>query len=392
MILGRVGRATGSTASRQCKTGRSLGFRGALGDPTARLPLLPLATAAAATERLRLGTGVALAFTRSPLETAMSALDLDLISGGRVVLGLGPSVQFVNEHWHGVPYDKPLKRLREAVTLIRLILDRGYTGELGKWEGTYYKVDLSGLNVIAKPVHPHIPVYLPALFSSAVRLAADLADGLAGHPIWSLRWIREQVITTLGARLEQSHKARREFDLNLFTFVAINPDRRQGIADARGTVAFYASISQYEKYFAAHGFGEPARRAASAAQQHDYSAMLSAIPDDMVETFAVVGTPDEVQSKLIEVWKLADSVTVIAPTNFLTPDPGPEVPTSNRNHALSIAITTIICSTSSPRSFATRTSAWRLLRRYKSGASPSLPEQTLRPSSNSQGLVGTLCA
>jgi alkanesulfonate monooxygenase SsuD/methylene tetrahydromethanopterin reductase-like flavin-dependent oxidoreductase (luciferase family) len=85
-------------------------------------------------------------------------------------------------------------------------------------------------------------------------------------------------------------------------------------------VAFYASISQYEKYFAAHGFGEPARRAASAAQQHDYSAMLSAISDDMVETFAVVGTPDEVQSKLIEVWKLADSVTVIALTNFLTPD------------------------------------------------------------------------
>lgn len=86
------------------------------------------------------------------------------------------------------------------------------------------------------------------------------------------------------------------------------------------TVAFYASISQYEKYFAAHGFGEAARRAASAAQQHDYSAMLSAIPDDMVDTFAIVGTPEEVQSKLIEVCELADSITVIAPTNFLTPD------------------------------------------------------------------------
>ena len=283
-------------------------------------PFLPLATAAAATEHLKLGTGVALAFTRSPLETAMSALDLDLISGGRVVLGVGPSVQFVNEHWHGVPYDKPLKRLREAVTLIRLILDRGYTGELGKWEGTYYKVDLSGLNVIPKPVRPHIPLFLPALFTGAVRLAAELADGLVGHPIWSLRWIRDQVIPTLGTRLEQTHKARRGFELNLFTYVAINLDRRQALADARGTVAFYASISQYEKYFAAHGFGEAARRAASAAQQHDHSAMLSAIPDDMVETFAIVGTPDEVQSKLIEVWELADSVTVIAPINLLTPD------------------------------------------------------------------------
>ena len=120
--------------------------------------------------------------------------------------------------------------------------------------------------------------------------------------------------------MEQTHKARGQFDLNLFTYVAINLDRRQALADARGTVAFYASISQYEKYFAAHGFGEAARRAASAAQQHDHSAMLSAIPDDMVETFAIVGTPDEVQSKLIEVWELADSVTVIAPINLLTPD------------------------------------------------------------------------
>jgi len=247
------------------KQAEAWGLEGLWGIQLPGPAFLPLATAAAGTERLKLGTGVALAFTRSPLETAMSALDLDFISGGRVVLGVGPSVQFVNEHWHGVRYEKPLKRLREAVTLIRLILDRGYTGELGKWEGTYYKVDLSGLNVIPKPVCPHIPLYLPALFTSAVRLAAEVADGLVGHPIWSLRWIREQVIPTLGKHLEQTHKAREGFELNLFTYVAINPDRRQAIADARGTVAFYASIAQYEKYFTAHGFGEAAHSAASAA-------------------------------------------------------------------------------------------------------------------------------
>jgi alkanesulfonate monooxygenase SsuD/methylene tetrahydromethanopterin reductase-like flavin-dependent oxidoreductase (luciferase family) len=102
--------------------------------------------------------------------------------------------------------------------------------------------------------------------------------------------------------------------------LAINPDRRQALADARGTVARYASISQYEKYFAAHGFGEAARGAASAAQQHDQSTMLSAIPDSMVETFAIVGTPEEVRSKLAAVWEVADSVTVMAPTTFLTPE------------------------------------------------------------------------
>jgi alkanesulfonate monooxygenase SsuD/methylene tetrahydromethanopterin reductase-like flavin-dependent oxidoreductase (luciferase family) len=250
----------------------------------------------------------------------MSALDLDLISGGRVVLGVGPSVQFINEHWHGVPYDKPLKRLREAVTLIRLIVEQGYTGELGKWEGTYYQVDLSSLTFLPQPVRPHIPLYLPALFTGAVRLAAEIADGLVGHPMWSLGWIREQVMPTLNTHLQQAHKAREAFELNLFTYVAINPDRRQALADARGTVARYASISQYEKYFAAHGFGDAARRAASAAQQHDHATMLRAIPDNMAETFAIVGTPEEVRSKLAAVGEVADSVTVMAPTTFLTPE------------------------------------------------------------------------
>jgi probable F420-dependent oxidoreductase len=302
------------------KQAEAWGLEGLWGYQLPGPAFLPLATAAAGTERLRLGTGVALAFTRSPLETAMSALDLDVISGGRVVLGIGPSVRFVNDHWHGVPYDSPLKRLREAVTLIRLILEKGHTGELGKWEGTYYKVDLSDLDFLPQPVRPRIPVYLPALFTGAVRLAAEIADGLVGHPIWSLRWIREQVIPALSTSLQQAHKPRGSFELNLWTYVAIDPDRRQALADARGTVAFYSSISQYEKYFAAHGFGDAARRAAAAARQHDHSAMLSAISDDMVETFAIVGTPDEVRSKLAGVWEVADSVTVAAPTNFLGPD------------------------------------------------------------------------
>jgi probable F420-dependent oxidoreductase len=302
------------------KQAEAWGLEGLWGIQLPGPAFLPLATAAAGTERLKLGTGVALAFTRSPLETAMSALDLDLISGGRVVLGVGPSVQFVNEHWHGVPYDKPLKRLREAVTLIRLIVEKGYTGELGQWEGTYYKVDLSTLNFLPQPVRSHIPLYLPALFTGAVRLAAEIADGLVGHPIWSLRWIREQVIPTLNTRLPQAPKTRAAFELNLWTYVAVNPDRGQALADARGTVASYASISQYEKYFAAHGFGDAARRAAAAARQHDHATMLSAIPDNMVETFAIVGTPDEVRSRLAAMWEVADSVTVVAPTNFLTPD------------------------------------------------------------------------
>jgi alkanesulfonate monooxygenase SsuD/methylene tetrahydromethanopterin reductase-like flavin-dependent oxidoreductase (luciferase family) len=256
------------------KQAETMGLEGIWGIQLLGPPFLPLATAAADTERLKLGTGVALAFTRSPLETAMSALDLDIISGGRVVLGVGPSVQFINEHWHGVLYGKPLPHLREAVTLIRLIMEKGHRGKLGKWQGTYYTVDFSGFNMLPPPVRPRIPLYLSALFVGAVRLAAEVADGIAGHPIWSLRWIRDQVVPNLTAGLKRANKTRQSFDLNIWAYAAINKDRRQAIEDARGAVASYASISQYEKYFAAQGFGcTPSRCgcAASRPEGNDHS-------------------------------------------------------------------------------------------------------------------------
>src|SRR6266481_4480813 len=94
-------------------------------------PPFPILTAAAMVSRkLKLGSGVALAFTRSPLETALSALDLDTISGGRAVLGLGTSVRWWNEQWHGVEYGKPQKHLREVVRIVREIIARGHNGDL----------------------------------------------------------------------------------------------------------------------------------------------------------------------------------------------------------------------------------------------------------------------
>src|SRR5208337_2050967 len=156
-------------------------------------PFIGLAAAAMASERLKLGTGVALAFTRSPLETALSALDLDTISSGRAVLGIGTSVRWWNEDWHGVTYGKPLAHLREVVRVVRDIIARAHSGELGRIEGEYHKLNLRLFKTLTPPVRNHIPIYIPALFESAVRMAGEIADGLAGHPIWSARWLADEV-------------------------------------------------------------------------------------------------------------------------------------------------------------------------------------------------------
>ena len=280
-------------------------------------PFVTLAAAAMATKRLKLGTGIALAFVRSPVETALSALDIDRLSGGRMVLGLGTSVRDWNERVHGVAYGKPVAHLREVVNAVRAVIEKGHTGELGQIEGAYHKLDLRAFSA-RKPVRATIPIYVPALFESTVTLSAEAADGLLGHPVWSQHWVEEQS-SRLNHALAAKGRKRADFHVNLWNYAAIAKDRKQAIDDMRGTVAFYSSIAQYHKYYAAHGFGAQASAVSEAMARKDTAAMLKAVPDEMVTTFAIAGTPDEVRERVSKLWPYADSMTLSPPQNFISP-------------------------------------------------------------------------
>lgn len=304
-------------AARQCE---ALGLEGVWAPQLWSPGFIPLATAAAVTSRVKLGTGVVHAFSRSPLETACSALDLDLISGGRCVLGIGPTVRWWNEAWHGVQYGKPIPHLREAVEVIRLIIRKGHTGDLGRWRGQYYELDLERFQPLAPPVRGDIPIYIPAVYETACRLAGEVADGLPGHPIWAERWILDRVAPNVAKGIAKAGRKREEFDLNVWLFVAPGPDRRVCIEDARLTVAFYSSFTQYERYFAECGFGDEARAVAAAAQAKDTPAMLRACSDRMVETFALVGPVDGIRARLARIGEVADSFTLSVPFYGLPPE------------------------------------------------------------------------
>lgn len=283
-------------------------------------PFLTLSAAAMATRRVKLGTGVALAFTRSPLETACSALDLDQISGGRCVLGIGPSIRWWNEDWYGVHYGKPIAHLRETVDLVRQIVRRGHTGDLGRWEGEYFQVNLDRFHTLAPPVRPDIPIYIPAVYETACRLAGEIADGLPGHPIWCEPWIRDRVVKSVAEGLKKSGRDRKDFDLNVWLFVAPNPDKQEAIEDARQTIVFYAQMRQYERYFAESGFGDEARAIQKAAEAKDEQATLRACSDAMVEHFALVGPADEVRRRVDRIAEVADSFTLGVPFYGLSQD------------------------------------------------------------------------
>lgn len=276
-------------------------------------PFSTLAAAAAVTNRLKLGTGIALAFVRSPLETACSAIDLDLLSGGRCVLGLGSSAESQVAGSFGCVYGKPLAHMREIVGLIRIIVARGHTGELTRLDGEYHRLDLSHFRLLAPPIRAAIPIYLPAVFEKACEQAGEIADGLLGHPLWNDSWIHNQVPTHLRAGLARGARSRAALDLNLMIFTVICNDRREAIADARPTIAWYSQSPQYLRYFQAIGFGREAAAIQAAFARQDYEAMTSACSDAMVESIAVIGTVDAVARRIQERAREADSITPVVP-------------------------------------------------------------------------------
>ncbi len=273
-------------------------------------PWVPLGAVAATTSRIRLATGIALAFTRSPVETALAALDLDQLSEGRFTLGLGTGVGWMHDEQFGSAYARPVARMAEVVRIVKLVLS-GDARKAGRFDGELFQLDFSRL-ALPKPLRPNLPVWVAALREPLVRVAGAHADGLIGHPSWSAHWAQRQVLGPWAEALRASGRERAQVEVNLWQVVAPNPDARESVRDAKAHVALYGSIAQYASYFAAHGFGDEARAlaAGAAAGRRD---LVDLVPDAMARAFVVCGTPGEVAAQLEPLQAISDSLCLQPP-------------------------------------------------------------------------------
>jgi alkanesulfonate monooxygenase SsuD/methylene tetrahydromethanopterin reductase-like flavin-dependent oxidoreductase (luciferase family) len=153
-----------------------------------------------------------------------------------------------------------------------------------------------------------------------VRTAGEVADGLIGHPLCSLQWLKGVVLPNLARGLHRSGKGRDAFDLCLTLCCAISNNVAQARRAAAGEVASYATARTFEPLFAAHGLAHEAERIQQAFLRGDEEAMLSAVSDDMIEAFTLAGTPDRVRSKLAAYVELADSIALTTPYQTVTED------------------------------------------------------------------------
>ena len=279
-------------------------------------PFITLAAAAVTTERIHLASGIAIAPVRSPFETAMAALDMDRLSNGRFVLGLGTSVHAWTSGVFGTPRYKPVSHLRETVAAVRHVIAGAHKG-LAPFEGEYYRADFRELQPSAPPVRERIPIWIAALRARLVGLAAEVGDGLIGHPMWSVRWTLEKMKPEFEAALTKAGRRRHAVEVNLWPWLAPNDDERQAIEDSRPTMAFYGGIKQYESFFEAHGFGEVARKLQAGVQQGDYTKVAHLVPDEMVRTFVAVGPAEKVRAAIEPLWGFADSLCLVPPVYAL---------------------------------------------------------------------------
>ena len=157
--------------------------------------------------------------------------------------------------------------------------------------------------------------------SGLARLAGEVADGYIDHPIHGPRWTLAQGQKALQEGLQKAGRDRSDIHWNAWYYVAVNPDRKDALGDARATVAFYAGLKQYEPMFAAHGFEKEARACQEAVARGEYStAGAAAVTDEMAETFVILGTPDECRKRVEEIWDVADSFCLLPPLYNLLPE------------------------------------------------------------------------
>lgn len=314
----------GEVLTAQAKQIESMGLAGIFVPEIYSSPWMGLGFLAGVTERVKLANGIQIAFTSSPFEIAMTAMDLDRVSGGRCVLGLGTSIRSWVEGFHGMAnYGKPVEHLREVVDIVRQVIKKTATGEIvgSKYEGKYHQHDWSTfLGAFAPPIRDEIPIWVAANQKGLTRLAGEIADGFIDHPIHGPKWALNQGSEALKEGLNKAGRDRKDIHWNAWFWVAVNNDRTEALNDARATVAFYAGMRQYEPMFASMGFGKEAQACASALETGDMAGWVGAITDDMAETFVILGPADECRKRVEEVWEVADSFCLCPPIGGLPPD------------------------------------------------------------------------
>lgn len=286
--------------------------------------IVPLAWIGAQTPRIRLGTAIMQVPARTPAMAAMTAMTLDTLSGGRFILGLGPSGPQVVEGWHGVPYGKPLTRQREYITVIRRILARETPVE---FQGECYRLPFQGPGAtgLGKPLRSilhgraDLPIYTAAISPRGVELAAEIADGF--FPVWMDPEQFHLFAPSLeaGFRKAAPEKSLESFDVAPFVTVIVGDDTAHCLQAVKPMLALYIGgmgargKNFYNDYACRLGYEEAAGRIQDLYLEGKKAEAAAAVPDELVDAISLCGPAARIRDRLA-LWRAAPIGTLCVGT------------------------------------------------------------------------------
>ena len=280
------------------------GFDGAYTWEGSHDPFLPLVSAAMSTKKIELLTSIAVAFARNPMNLANIAYDLNLLSKGRFILGLGSQIRPHITKRFSMPWSKPAARMEDMVNAIKSILNAWQTGSRLEHRGEFYTHTL--MTPLFNPgPNPHaIPkIYVAAVGPLMTKAVARSADGLLAHPFSSPKYLKNITLPNIDEGLQSSNRTRTEFDLSIAIMTGIGANEeshKKAVRACRDQVAFYASTPNYKAVLEQHGYEDLSEELNRLSKAGQWKEMGDAIDDEVLNTFAVISEdPDELAKEIM---------------------------------------------------------------------------------------------
>ena len=265
-----------------------------------------------ATDKIKVGTAIALAFPRSPTITAMEAMDLDELSGGRFIIGLGTQVKRVNQDRFSVPFEHPAPKLKEYAQAMRTVF-RANRGDEVTFEGRFYRVTMPVFGSLRQPQRD-VPIYFAAVNKLLARYCGEVADGLLGHPLASPLYLREVIKPAIAEGAEKAGRKPEECNLTASPLITISDDIDLARRELKLQIAFYSTTRTYTPILEMHGKAEIVPDLREAHGRKDKDAMMALIDDELCDAIGVAATSKEEAREGVKRWEgIADRLLVSGP-------------------------------------------------------------------------------
>jgi probable F420-dependent oxidoreductase len=291
-----------SKAASAAKEAEETGYSGIWSAETSHDPFFPLLVAAQHTKDIELGTGIAVAFARNPMLLANIAYDLQAASEGRFILGLGSQIKPHIEKRFSMPWSHPAARMREMVLAIRAIWDCWEKGTKLDFRGDFYSHTLMTpfFNPGPNP-HGDARIFLAGVGALMTEVAGEVCDGFICHGFTTERYFREVTLPALERGRAKAGKTMEGFEISGPSFVVTGTNEKELETAAAGTrqqIAFYGSTPAYRTVLELHGWGDLQDELNALSKQGEWVKMGTLIDDEILNTFAVVGEPEQIAPEL----------------------------------------------------------------------------------------------